>query len=404
MSSGYEDHGSDVLGPRAAAQDDATGVLELARDLVRVPSRAGIDGYEPVLSVLDGWLDGAGLQRRRLTGEDGAVVGLVCEIACGRPGPRVVLNACVDTAPFGDEAAWTHPPTAAVVQGGWLHGRGAADSKTGAAIFLHLARRVAAEAGGLAGQLVVLLDADEHTGGFGGAKAYMASGQAPGRVDAVMIGYPGPDHVVVGGRGVLRAVLDVHGIAAHSGGRASSPNALSKAAALVAALDEPLPQEDGSSFGLPPKLSVTELHGGQGYSVTPDLALVHVDVRLTPDFDEHAAVALLRERCAAVDARWPGTAPTGLSTVMSWPPYRLPDGHPLPDALLKAAHDMGLQTTPKVAGPSNIGNYLAGLGVPATAGFGVDYVGLHATDERIRIDSIPAVQGAYHQAVLSLLS
>jgi succinyl-diaminopimelate desuccinylase len=57
----------------------------------------------------------------------------------------------------------------------------------------------------------------------------------------------------------------------------------------------------------------------------------------------------------------------------------------------------------KVAGPSNIGNYLAGLGVPATAGFGVAYEGLHGTDERIRIDSIPTIQAAYHQALLTLL-
>jgi succinyl-diaminopimelate desuccinylase len=53
--------------------------------------------------------------------------------------------------------------------------------------------------------------------------------------------------------------------------------------------------------------------------------------------------------------------------------------------------------------PSNIGNYLAGLGIPATAGFGVDHVGLHATDERIRLDTIPAVQAVYHAAMLALL-
>jgi hypothetical protein len=50
--------------------------------------------------------------------------------------------------------------------------------------------------------------------------------------------------------------------------------------------------------------------------------------------------------------------------------------------------------TAKVAGPSNIGNYLAGLGIPATAGFGVDYRGLHGTDERIRLESVPQVQAS----------
>lgn len=398
---GYsETDGASLL---SAAQDDHAGVVELTRSLVRVPSRGGIDAYEPVLAVLEGWLASAGLPNRRLVGPDGEDVGLVCEIPGGRPGPRVVVDACVDTAPFGDEDAWQDPPTSAAVHGDWLYGRGTADSKCGASIFLHLAARLAPLAHRLRGEFVVLLDAYEHTGDFSGAKAYVADAAARGGVDGVMIGYPGADHVVIGGRGVLRARLDVHGVAAHSGGRSASPNAISKAAALITALDVPLGDEVDSGFGLPARLSVTEIHGGQGYSQTPDLARVHVDVRLTPRFDQDAALALLRARVGRVDADWPGTEATDVHVEMSWPPYRLPDDHRLSTALLKAAHDVGLQTSPKVAGPSNIGNYLAGQGVACTAGFGVDYFGLHATDERIRLSSIAPVQAAYHRAVLELL-
>jgi succinyl-diaminopimelate desuccinylase len=57
----------------------------------------------------------------------------------------------------------------------------------------------------------------------------------------------------------------------------------------------------------------------------------------------------------------------------------------------------------RARGPSNIGNYLAGLGIPATAGFGVGYEGLHGTDERILLGTIPVVQAAYHQALVTLL-
>lgn len=58
----------------------------------------------------------------------------------------------------------------------------------------------------------------------------------------------------------------------------------------------------------------------------------------------------------------------------------------------------------KITGPSNIGNYLTGLGIPATAGFGVRSLGLHGTDERARLDTIPPVQAVYHTAVLRLMS
>ena len=58
----------------------------------------------------------------------------------------------------------------------------------------------------------------------------------------------------------------------------------------------------------------------------------------------------------------------------------------------------------KVAGPSNIGKYLATLGIEATAGFGVNYRNLHGTDECIELATIPLVQAIYHKAVSELLA
>ncbi len=66
---------------------------------------------------------------------------------------------------------------------------------------------------------------------------------------------------------------------------------------------------------------------------------------------------------------------------------------------------MGLAVRAKVAGPSNIGNLLAGEdgAIPATAGFGVPYEGLHGIDERASLAELPQVYAVYHQAVLDLL-
>jgi succinyl-diaminopimelate desuccinylase len=133
------------------------------------------------------------------------------------------------------------------------------------------------------------------------------------------------------------------------------------------------------------------------------LCLFKVDVRLTPALDDTAALGLLRTAAAQVDTQWPGTLPTQVEVTTRWPPYALPDSSLLRNTLLQAAESAGLTTAAKIAGPSNIGNYLAGLGIPATAGFGVDYHGLHGTDERIRLDSIPPIQAAYHRALLTLL-
>jgi len=257
----------------------------------------------------------------------------------------------------------------------------------------------------LAGSLVLLFDVDEHTGHFGGARAYFGGAGAPDRVDGVMIGYPGPDYVVTGGRGVLRARLHVHGVASHSGSRTMTPNAITKAAQLVSVLaGAELPTGAGPDFPLLPRLTVTEVAGGSGYTTVPDLCTLNVDVRLTPAFDIAAAENTLRVLTDQVDAAWPGTRRTLTEITTRWPAYQLPDDSRLKTALLTAARQAGLSPAAKIAGPSNIGNYLAGLGIQATAGFGVDHQGLHATDERIRIDSIPPVHATYHQACLTLLT
>ncbi|WP_341846330.1 M20/M25/M40 family metallo-hydrolase [Streptomyces regalis] len=153
-------------------------VIDLAQRLIRCPSRAGIDDYGPVLGVLEDWLAGRALPYRRLYDDEGGAVGLLIEVAGGRPGRWWALDACVDTAPYGDEAAWSFAPDSGEVVDGWLRGRGAADSKLAAAMFCGVAAELHGRADALHGGLAVLLDVDEHTGGFGGARAYLADPEA----------------------------------------------------------------------------------------------------------------------------------------------------------------------------------------------------------------------------------
>jgi succinyl-diaminopimelate desuccinylase len=203
--------------PREAGQDETTrSVVRLAQELVRRSSRGGIDDYGPVLGVLEEWLTARAVPHRRLCDEAGALVGLLVEVAGGRPGAWWTLDACVDTAPYGDSARWSFHPTCGQERDGWLLGRGAADSKLAAAMYCHIAAGLAARRHAFAGGLAVLLDVDEHTGNFGGARAYLADPHAA-RPAGVVIGYPGMDEVVVGGRGLWRATINVHAPSGHSG-------------------------------------------------------------------------------------------------------------------------------------------------------------------------------------------
>ena len=115
-----------------------------------------------------------------------------------------------------------------------------------------------------------------------------------------MIGYPGNTSIVVGARGFWRACLCTYGTGGHSGSRADRPdNAVVKASTLVHALSEtPLPDARGPDFDFGPKLTVTAISGGDGYTSIPDTCSLRVDVRLTPSFGAGAAEEIVRSVCA----------------------------------------------------------------------------------------------------------
>lgn len=382
-------------------------IVALTQALVRLPSRGGLDPYEPVFSLLEGWLGARDVPVRRVRAEPGGdMVALACGTRPSGPGPGFILNATIDTAPFGDLSAWTHPPTAGAVQGGWLVGRGSGDSKAGVAIFCHLLADAQSD-GRWAGAVTGLFDADEHTGAFGGVRACFEDSRHRAAA-GVLIGYPGNDTIVIGSRGFLRATFRVSGRAAHSGSRRPvEANAVARAARLVALLDGAAPDAgdavdagDHPDFPVPAKVTVTSVSGGEGFSVVPDRCDVEVDVRLTPRFDAGRAEFLLRGAAAALDAEHPGPSPTAVELHPGWPAYRLADGSPLAAALQEGARRAFGRTPPfEVVGPSNAGNFLAGLGVEATAGFGVTCRNIHAVDEAILVESIAPVYEAYRTAL-----
>jgi succinyl-diaminopimelate desuccinylase len=374
-------------------------IVASVRALVACPSQGGIDPPDAVLEAGLAIAQGLGLDADVVDG-----LALVVRIPGGRPGPTWVLDACIDTAPVGDPTAWTTDPFGGEIRDGWLMGRGTSDSKMGVALFLHLAAALKDRAPDLAGTLVVLADADEHTGRFGGIRAFLDRWPD---VAGVMIGYPENDAVFVGARGFWRATIDVFGVAEHSGYPNPSPrNAVVKAARLIDRLSTvPLPAPPpGDDFPRPPKLTVTMVEGGAGYAMVPDRARVSIDVRLTPLFDAGAAAAHLGGIVADLDRAMDHARPSTIALVDTWPAYRLAPGQPLADALVAGATlATGRAVPAQVCGPSNIANLLAGRGIPATCGFGVTCRGVHGADEAALIADVPMVWTAYATAVSRLM-
>ena len=386
-------------------------IQDLLTQLVRTPSQALADDLGAIVRVIRAWLDAQGVAHT-VTGPADKPTAIVINPSQPGSGEEVlVLNACVDTAPAGDLAQWRHPPFAATVHEGWLYGRGSADSKAAVAIFCHLAKSTALTARGSKPKrrVSIVFDCDEHSGRFGGIRAYT---QAYGYPAHCAIGYPGLGEIVNGSRGFFRCTLKLRGEMGHSGAaEVPAELATDKLQQLLAAVSAfntkhakaALPDAD---FPLPPRATVTGLRtGARTHSVTAAMIECLLDIRLTPAFDAAAAQAWLDRTLAAIERRCGAQWPSKVGPINTWPPYRTPPEAVLPQLLQGAAAQV-LGTPPPlvVCGPSNIGNLLAGGGTQVLCGFGVDYRGIHGADECVRVDSIRPVYETYRNAVRSYLA
>lgn len=378
-------------------------MTDLLLELVSRPSRAGVDSPEPVLAVISQWLETHGVSHQWLRDDRGHPVGIGGALQGARPGPTYLLDATADTAPFGDVSAWRFPPGEATVDDGWLYGRGSADSKAGIAVFCHVLADLQPQFERCAGNLEFLFDAEEHTGTFEGIRCYIAS-RTGDRIDGAMIGYPGNDRLVIGARGFLRARLTIHGAGAHSGSSSNRGiNAIERASALLADLHALPATEPQGGFPLPPRLSPTSIRCDGNFSLVPALCNLELDIRLTPDFDEDTARQFVHAAVSRLDGH-ADVPSTTIEWIPGWPAYQLDPSHPMVEALAATARDaFGHEVPPTVAGPSNIGNYLATLGIPATAGLGATFRNLHAPDECVLLDTLEPTFVTYREALMRLL-
>ena len=378
-------------------------ILEFIQELVRIPSRGGIDPYEPVVSRVGRWLEEHKIPTYRLVHPTQGSVGLYAIVQGRVLEPVYAINATLDTAGFGDESQWTVPVLGGEIRGNWLYGRGAGDSKAAVAIFCHVAAELARMRDRLHGSVIILFDADEHTGGFLGIKTYL-HGSGIELPRGVFIGYPGNDRIITGSRGFARAVIAVHGRAAHSGSTKNrGVNAITCATQVVEQFNAVnLENESAADFPLPPQLTVTSIEGGESFSVVPDLCQLRVDVRLTPSFDETRAHRLVEDIVSQTESR--GGFRITIDWLEGWPSYRLPEEQELVVALRSEAEfAFGKEIPTGISGPSNVGNYLATQHIPAVSGFGVTYRNLHATDECIETTSILPVYEVYLRTLKRLL-
>jgi acetylornithine deacetylase/succinyl-diaminopimelate desuccinylase-like protein len=166
-------------------------------------------------------------------------------------GPTLTLLGHVDTV-RADREDWSRDPWGGELVDGWIWGRGALDMK--GQVAAELAACVALGKSGWrpAGELLLVLTADEEAGGGLGAQWLCREHRDKVRSD-VVVNEGGGELVELGGRrlytlavgekGIFRIRLRTHGEAGHASVPRIGDNALLKLARSIAALSEQPPPE-----------------------------------------------------------------------------------------------------------------------------------------------------------------
>ena len=278
-----------------------TDPAENLATLIRCPSVTPAEGG--ALAALEAMLKPMGFAvERPVFREDGTpdVENLYARLSGN--GPHLMFAGHTDVVPPGDEAAWTHPPFAAEIAGGFLYGRGAVDMKGGIACFVAaLARHVGAH-GAPKGSVSLLITGDEEGPAINGTAKLLDWAAARGESwDAAIVGEPtNPDAlgdmIKIGRRGSLSGDIVVHGKQGHAAYPHLADNPVRGIVTLVEALLHPAFDRGTENFQ-PTNLEVTTIDvGNRATNVIPARAAASFNIRFNDAWSAETVQAEIHNR------------------------------------------------------------------------------------------------------------
>ena len=194
--------------------------------------------------------------------------------------PALVFSAHFDTVPLGNEG-WTHDPFGAAIVDGALHGRGAADMKSGMAAMIVAAESLSAGPATLAGDLVLAFTAGESSNCLGASQ--LTRSRALDGAGALLVSEPTSMEVLLAEKGALWLRLTAHGASGHpSAGEGSRGSAIERMADVLIDLRSLRFNECPHPLLGLPTVSAGRIEGGTVVNLTPDRCEVDIDIRTLP--------------------------------------------------------------------------------------------------------------------------
>lgn len=209
-------------------------VVELARDLIRVPSLTPVDVKDnpAAAQVLDiasaiAQKSGAAVTSLEFQGDHPkwgyAVKNLYLEWSFGKPQMHLCYIGHLDVVPPGNAESWSGDPYSGKIENGYLYGRGATDMKGSVAAFLTAMEEVCknlTEDSNVS--ISMILTTDEEWAAVNGTRKVLEWLKNQGKTpDAFIVGEPSSQgalgsHIKVGRRGSLCGTFNAKGVQGHA--------------------------------------------------------------------------------------------------------------------------------------------------------------------------------------------
>ena len=223
-------------------------------------------------------------------------------------GKNIMFNCHMDQVDPGDLDAWQYDPFGGTIAEGYIHGRGASDTKGAIATQVYagaLLRRMQVP---LSGDLIFTFVVEEEPGDMWGAVRMMKDTLQNRRIDFSISGEATGMDIALGHRGRLEVQVISKGRNSHSSAPWLGVNAVSKMAPMIEKIDamaKSLPT-DGNFRD---SLSIINIECHPGFNcVVPDTCTINIDYRYSMGETRESILAMFRKLADEVCAEDPEAA------------------------------------------------------------------------------------------------
>jgi putative selenium metabolism hydrolase len=381
---------------------DLQDVISFAQALIRERSISGQE--QAVIAKVTAAMTALGFDQVWVDG-NGSAVGVICGAT---PGQTLLLDGHVDIVD-AQASDWKHDPFAAVIDDGYLYGRGVADMKGALAAMIHAAASV--DRARLVGRVAVSATVMEEV--MEGAT--LCTVLETLKPDAVIIGEATNFALNRGGRGRAEIVVETIGESAHSSSPQAGRCAVHAMLRVIQALDAlPLPVDPIVGEAL---LCLTDIMSTPfpGHSVVPNRCRVSYDRRLVPGETPDSVLRVMRDLLELREIPHTlsilnGTETTWAQKVLQgpkfFPAWTFEVNHPLVVAAAAGLQAAGFDTVCLGAYQfCTNAAYSAGIAGVPTVGFGPGKEAhAHTVDERMKVDDLARAAEGYRAMIQSILS